>query len=58
MKEPKCLFVQKSKANITRIDSMLIFFASGTREHYELSPFDNPQNNITINKIRLENRKE
>lgn len=58
MKEPKCLFAQKSKANITRIDSMIIFFASGTREHYELSPINNHQNNITIDKIRLERSKD
>ncbi len=54
MREPKCLVVQKSKAKIMRVDSMIVFFSSGTRESYELIPIDNPQNNININKIRLE----
>lgn len=54
MKEPKCLVVQKAKAKILRIDSMIMFFAHDTREHYEMIPIDNPQSNITISKIRVE----
>lgn len=57
MREPKCLVVQKSKAKIMRIDSMMIFFTSDTRENYELIPINNPQNNITIDKIILEKSK-